>query len=61
MILQQKKEGASIRRTQIDAQKELMALAVHGFGIKNNASVRFTQRDAPWGWAFSSSPNGTER
>ena len=24
-----------------------MALAVHGFGIKNDASVRFTQRDAP--------------
>ena len=38
-----------------------MALAVHGFGIKNNASVRFTQRDAPLGLGFQfiAERNGT--
>ncbi len=39
-----------------------MALAVHGFGIKNDASVRFTQRDAPplgLGFQFIAERNGT--
>lgn len=39
-----------------------MALAVHGFGIKNDASVRFTQRDGPplgLGFQFIAERNGT--
>ena len=39
-----------------------MALAVHGFGIKNDASVRFTQRDGyplGLGFQFISERNGT--
>lgn len=45
MTLQQKKRARQPGERRLTRKKELMALAVHGLGVKNNASVGFAQRD----------------
>jgi len=45
MTLQQKKRARQPGERRLTRKKELVSLAVYGFSIKNDAAVRFTQRD----------------